>query len=265
MSKKLLASISSFALLMLSAGAANAHFQLVYTPDVNLEKPQTIPVKLIFWHPMENGHVMDMEQPEQFFYVFKDEKIDLAKSLKPIVFSGKENQAKAFEADVNIRRNGDYIFVLHPAPYYEKSEDAYIQQITKSYVNKGGIPAGWEKPVGLPTEIVPLNKPTNVLAGSTFTGQVLTEGKPAAGVEIEIEYLAAPPDVKANRPSSKKSAAAKGGEAPEAFLGNSECKYAVGVGYGNYSAALGSGPNKEYKGKELSQDAVIWIRADKME
>lgn len=265
MSKKLLASISSFALLMLSAGAANAHFQLVYTPDVNLEKPQTIPVKLIFWHPMENGHVMDMEQPEQFFYVFKDEKIDLAKSLKPIVFSGKENQAKAFEADVNIRRNGDYIFVLHPAPYYEKSEDAYIQQITKSYVNKGGIPAGWEKPVGLPTEIVPLNKPTNVLAGSTFTGQVLTEGKPAAGVEIEIEYLAAPPDVKANRPSSKKSAAAKGGAVVAVTDANGVFTFGIPKeGFWGF-AALGSGPNKEYKGKELSQDAVIWIRADKME
>lgn len=265
MSKKLLASISSSALLMLSAGAANAHFQLVYTPDVNLEKPQTIPVKLIFWHPMENGHVMDMEQPEQFFYVFKDEKIDLAKSLKPIVFSGKENQAKAFEADVNIRRNGDYIFVLHPAPYYEKSEDAYIQQITKSYVNKGGIPAGWEKPVGLPTEIVPLNKPTNVLVGSTFTGQVLTEGKPAAGVEIEIEYLAAPPDVKANRPSSKKSAAAKGGAVVAVTDANGVFTFGIPKeGFWGF-AALGSGPNKEYKGKELSQDAVIWIRADKME
>ena len=30
-------------------------------------------------------------------------------------------------------------------------------------------------------------------------------------------------------------------------------------------AALGSGPKKEYKGKELSQDAVIWIRADKLD
>ncbi|MCG8332935.1 MAG: DUF4198 domain-containing protein, partial [Proteobacteria bacterium] len=26
-------------------------------------------------------------------------------------------------------------------------------------------------------------------------------------------------------------------------------------------AALGVGPDKTYKGKELSQDAVIWIRA----
>lgn len=262
---RLLTSISSVLLLTLTAGAAHAHFQLLYTPEVNLDNPKTVPVKLIFWHPMENGHVMNMEQPEQFFYIFKGEKVDLSKTLKPIVFSGKDNQAKAFEADVNIRRNGDYIFVLQPAPYYEKNEDAYIQQITKSYVNKGGIPSGWEKAVGLPTEIVPFNKPTNVLVGSTFTAQVLTEGKPAAGVEIEIEYLAAPPDVKANRPSSKKSAAAKGGALVAVTDANGVFTFGIPKeGFWGF-AALGSGPQKEYQGKELSQDAVIWIRADKME
>ena len=117
----------------------------------------------------------------------------------------------------------------------------------------------------MPTEIVPLNKPTNVLAGSTFTGQVLTEGKPAAGVEIEIEYLAAPPDVKANRPSSKKSAAAKGGAVVAVTDANGVFTFGIPKeGFWGF-AALGSGPNKEYKSKELSQDAVIWIRADKME
>ena len=265
MSQKFLASLSSALLLALSASAAHAHFQLVYTPEVNLDKPKNIPVKLIFWHPMENGHAMDMEQPEQFFYVFKGEKVDLSKALKPISFTGKDNRAKAFEAEVNIRRNGDYLFVLQPAPYYEKSEDAYIQQITKSYVNKGGIPSGWEKPVGLPAEIVPLNKPTNVLVGSTFSGQVLMEGKPAAGVEIEIEYLAAPPDVKANRPSSKKSASAKGGALVAITDANGVFTFGIPKeGFWGF-AALGAGPQKEYKGKALSQDAVIWIRAEKME
>ena len=264
MKKKLLASLSTAALL-LSAGAAHAHFQLVYTPDVQIEEPKNVPVKLVFWHPMENGHVMDMEQPEQFFYVAKDGKVDLRKSLKPMTFAGKENQAKAFEADVQIRRNGDYIFVLQPAPYYEKSEDAYIQQITKSYLNKGGIPDGWNKPVGLPTEIVPFNKLTNVLVGSTFTGQVLSEGKPAAGIEIEIEYMAAPPDVKNNRPASGESASAKGGTLVAVTDANGMFTFGIPKeGFWGF-AALGSGPKKEYKGKELSQDAVIWIRADKLE
>ncbi|MDO4769542.1 MAG: hypothetical protein Q4A28_06740 [Brachymonas sp.] len=77
MNKKLLASLSSAALLALSAGSAQAHFQLLYTPEVQLEDPKNVPVKMVFWHPMENGHVMDMGQPEQFFYVAKDGKVDL--------------------------------------------------------------------------------------------------------------------------------------------------------------------------------------------
>ena len=130
MQKKYLAAVS--VALGLMSGAAQAHFQLVYTPEVQLENPATVPVKLVFWHPMENGHAMDMGKPEQFYYVFKGEKVDLSKSLKPMNFKGKDNTAKAYETDVKIRRNGDYIFVLQPAPYYEKSEDVYIQQITKS-------------------------------------------------------------------------------------------------------------------------------------
>jgi len=29
-------------------------------------------------------------------------------------------------------------------------------------------------------------------------------------------------------------------------------------------AALGAGPDKEFEGRELSQDAVIWVQATKM-
>ena len=182
--KKLLTS-AAVAVIM-AAAPAYAHFQLVYTPEVNIEKPAELPFKLIFWHPHENGHAMDMGQPEQFFYVHKGKKTDLMDQLKPITFHGAHNESKAFETSVKVRRNGDYIFTLVPAPYYEKGEDIYIQQITKSYINKGGMPTGWNEAQGLATEIVPLNKPTNVIAGSSFSGILLSEGKPVPGAEIEI-------------------------------------------------------------------------------
>lgn len=262
--KKLFSSLA-VALGLSASFAAHAHFQLVYTPEVRLENPATLPMKLVFWHPMENGHTMDMGKPEAFFVVHKDTKTDLMPLLKPITFKGKDNSAKAFEANVQVRRNGDYIFVLQPAPYFEKEEDIYIQQITKSFVNKAGIPTGWNEPVGLPTEIVPLNKPTNVLVGSTFSGKVLSNGKPVAGAEIEIEYMAAPPNVKTNAPVSGASAGAKGGSL--VAITDDQGVFTFGIpkaGFWGF-AALGSGPAKEYKGKELSQDAVIWIRADAME
>lgn len=253
---------ASLALAGISS-SANAHFQLVYTPEVNIEKPGKLPFRLIFWHPMENGHAMDMGKPQEVFYVFKGQKTDLLKSLKPITFQGKEanNKAAAFALDLDVKRNGDYIMAVVPAPYFEKSEEVYIQQITKSFLNKGGIPTGWNEPVGLKTEIVPLNKPTNVIAGSTFSGQVLSEGKPVAGAEIEVEYMAAEPDLDKNAPKEATAEPMPGGSIVAITDENGVFTFGIPkAGFWGF-AALGAGPDKEFEGKELSQDAVIWIRA----
>jgi len=257
--KSLLAAFACSSLMM--AGSASAHFLLAYSPQVNFEKVADVPLKLIFWHPFENGHVMDMEAPLDFYAMHKGKKIDLKGSLKPITFKGAENEAKAFEGALKIKRNGDYVVVVEPAPYYEGSEDIFIQQITKSYFNKGGIPTGWEEPLGLATEIVPLNKPTNIVAGSSFTGRVVAEGKPVAGAEIEIEYMAAEPDMEKNMPGPVTATPTPGGALVAISDDNGYFTFAIPkAGFWGF-AALGSGPKKEHDGKELSQDAVIWIKA----
>ncbi|MBN2885223.1 MAG: DUF4198 domain-containing protein, partial [Chromatiaceae bacterium] len=160
-----------------------------------------------------------------------------------------------------VRRNGDYVFALVPAPYYEGSEDIYIQQITKTYLNKGAMPTTWNEPLGLPTEIVPLNKPYQVFAGGAFTGQLLSEGKPAAGVECEIEYINTDINLEANAFSHEP----KGDVPPSAIVAITDANglFTFGIpGPGVWGfACLGSGPDKEHEGKELSQDAVIWINA----
>ncbi|WP_259781106.1 DUF4198 domain-containing protein [Aestuariispira ectoiniformans] len=245
----------------LIATPASAHFQLIYTPEVNLARPGTVPFKLIFWHPFENGHAMDMGQPEEFFYVHKGKKTDLLDSLKPITFKGAENEAAAYEADVKIKRSGDYILVVKPAPYLEQSEDIFIQQITKSFVNKGGLPTDWMEPVGLPTEIVPMNKPTNILAGSTFSGRVLANGAPVAGAEIEIEYMAAEPVMTENKAGLPKAVPMPGGAVVAITDANGYFTFGIPkAGFWGF-AALGSGPEKEHEGKKMSQDAVLWVRA----
>ncbi|ELR64337.1 Additional periplasmic component NikK of nickel ECF transporter [Photobacterium marinum] len=262
MKKTLLTTLGAAALAV--SGAANAHFQLAYTPDVLLEKPTEMNMKLVFGHPMENGHVMDMDKPEQFFVQFKDKRIDLMSKLKQISWEGPENTAKAYQADYKVKRNGDYVFAVVPAPYYEKGEDIYIQQITKSYVNKGGLPTGWEQPLGLPTEIVPLNKPYQVFAGGTFSGQVLSEGKPAAGVECEIEYINTDIDMKGN--AFGKTTHREAPETAIVAITDQDGEFTFGIpkaGVWGF-ACLGSGPATEHKGKELSQDAVIWVNATEL-
>ncbi|WP_417788683.1 DUF4198 domain-containing protein [Terasakiella pusilla] len=243
------------------ATAAQAHFQLIYTPDSNVEKAGDLPLKLVFWHPMENGHAMDMGQPQEFYSVFKGEKTDLMETLKPIKFNGLTNEAAAYDASVKLKRNGDYALITVPAPYLEGSEDIYIQQITKVFINKGAAPTDWAEPIGLKTEIVPLNKPYGAIVGSTFTGVVLKEGKPAAGVEIEIEHMSAEPDMAANKPSSDASVTMPGGAIVAVSDTNGQFTFGIPkAGYWGF-AALGSGPDTEFEGKELSQDAVLWIQA----
>ncbi|MEW5422864.1 DUF4198 domain-containing protein [Amorphus sp. 3PC139-8] len=249
------------AALALSPIAASAHFQLVYTPEVNLTKPGDVPLMLVFWHPFENGFVMDMGEPLAFYAVNRGKKIDLMDRLEPIAFAGIENDAAAYTASVPVRRSGDYVLVIEPAPYYEESEDIYIQQLTKSYLNLNQLPTDWMEPQGLKTEIVPLNRPTNILAGSTFTGRVMSNGEPVAGAEIEVEYMAAEPRMGENKPSEPVASPMPGGAV--VAISDDEGYFTFGVpkaGFWGF-AALGSGPDTEFEGKELSQDAVLWVRA----
>ncbi|MQX37182.1 DUF4198 domain-containing protein [Roseospira navarrensis] len=256
--------MATAAALMLSAAPAFAHFQLAYTPEVNLDRPGDVPMKFFFWHPMENGHAMDMGAPDDLSVYFKGERIDLTDRLSPVTFQAAHNTAQGYEATIPVKRNGDYIVAFTPAPYYEESEDIYIQQITKSLLNKGGIPTGWNEPVGLPTEIVPLNKPTNVIAGSTFSGVLLSDGQPVAGAEIEIEYMAAPPDMATNRPTAPTAGPLPGGAIVAITDANGVFTFGVPkAGFWGF-AALGSGPVTEHDGKEVSQDAVLWVRAFEM-
>lgn len=257
MKKTLLAAVAAAAF----PAMASAHFLLEYTTDTMIEAPGDVPVKLIFWHPFENGHVMDLEMPEEFFMIHHGEKTDLKPTLEPVRFTGGENEGAAFKGSVPVKRSGDYVLVTVPAPYFEESEDIYIQQITKSFLNRNELPTDWMEPVGLPTEIVPLNKPYNVLAGSTFTGRVVANGAPVAGAEIEIEYMAAEPDMKTAASTAPVTAPPPGGAVVAVSDDNGYFTFGIPkAGYWGF-AALGSGPVTEHEGKDLSQDAVIWIRA----
>lgn len=246
---------------LVAATPAFAHFQLIYTPEVNLEKAGEVPLKLLFWHPLENGAVMDMGLPQEFFSAYRGKRTDLKATLKPVTFQGAENSAAAFDASVSVKRNGDYALVVVPAPYLEASEDIYIQQIAKAYLNVGAVPTDWHQPVGLPAEIVPMTKPYGAIAGSTFTGRVLSEGKPVAGAAVEVEYVAAEPDMKANRPGPVTAGPVPGGAITA--VTDAQGVFTFGIpraGFWGF-AALGVGPKKTHEGKELSQDAVLWVRA----
>lgn len=261
------AALLSICALFVAVLPASAHFQMLYTPEMILDKGGEIPLKLVFTHPFEAGHTMDMETPQGFFVVNKQKKTDLLKTLKPITWTSLENKGRGFETSFKMRGMGDYVFCLVPAPYFEKSEDIYIQQITKMIVNNGSLPTEWDADMGLKAEIVPLDKPYAIWAGGMFRGVVKSEGKPVPFAEVEVEYMNHRPDLKKNAFERKGAVSAP----HDAFVtltikadANGTFAFAMPKeGWWGF-AALGVGPDTEFKGKELSQDAVIWVQAAKM-
>ncbi len=174
------------------ATTGNAHFGAVIPSDdivsQNDEKKLGIAVKFI--HPME-GQYMNMAQPKQFGVLAGGKKTDLLATLTeaPGKSADQQEQFTAWKTSFQIKRPGDYTFYVEPVPYWEPAEDAFIVHYTKVCVNALGLEEGWNEPVGLETEIVPLTRPYGLWTGNLFTGQVLLKGKPAAGAEVEIEYL----------------------------------------------------------------------------
>ncbi len=170
----------------LAAGTAFAHFGVIIPSDdiVSQGESRKITLDVKFIHPME-GHYMNMARPKQFGVLVRGKKTDLLPSLK-------QKRVKGFstwEAEYTIKRPGDHIFYVEPAPYWEPAEETFIVHYTKVIVNSMGMEEGWDQPVGLKTEIIPLTRPYGLWAGNVFQGIVLVNGKPAPFTEVEVEYL----------------------------------------------------------------------------
>jgi len=171
-------------LLCFPDGQAFAHFGMLI-PDQHIiqqEKKDTT-LTLAFSHPFENIG-MDLIQPRKFTVTANGTTTDLSSTLKETTFM----EHKGWESLFNFNRPGVYQFVMEPTPYWEPAEDVSIIHYTKTIIPAFGDDEGWNEPVGLPTEIVPLLRPFGNYAGNSFSGQVLIKGTPAPGAEVEVEF-----------------------------------------------------------------------------
>jgi cobalt/nickel transport protein len=256
--------------------SAFAHFMMVYTPEIALEQGGDLDVRILFTHPATAGHMMDMGGIEEFYVMFQRgdsavKKIDLKGYLKEIEWANPHAKAPGFAGVIPkkvVRSMGDYVFVMKPGYYFEKEEGAYMQQITKLVMNVGGVPGNWGAPVGLPCEIVPLIKPYGLWTGNVFKAQVLSDGKPVAGAEVEVEYMSHMPDLATNSMPEKGSVSYPHDAFVTQTIHSDVNGYIVfGIpkaGWWGF-AALGVGPKTQHDGKDLSQDAVIWVKAVDMQ
>jgi cobalt/nickel transport protein len=240
---------------------AGAHFAMIIPSQdvVGKDDNKEIALTLQFTHPFEGGPQMQMDKPEKFGVVAKDQVLDLLPGLKEKKIDGKSTWETAFR----VRRPADYIFFLVPRPYWEPAEDKFIVHVTKVIVDALGAEEGWDEPIakeaGLPVEIVPLTRPYSLYAGNVFTGQVFRDGKPVPDVEVEVEWwgkgnIKAPTDT----------------HVTQVVKADSKGIFTYAMprpGWWGFSAIMeGSAPLKQDgQDKKVEVGAVIWVHAYPMQ
>ena len=229
-----------------------AHFGMVIPSDsiVMPGESKIITVTTSFSHPMEVVG-MEMVKPAQFGVMTGERKQDLLGLLKESKVMGH----KAWQVSYKVNRPGVYIFYMEPTPYWEPAEDCYIIHYTKTVISAFGMEEGWDNPVGLKTEIVPLSRPFGLYAGNVFQGIVMVNGKPVPHAEVEVEYYNK--DARAVAPTECMVTQVTKADVNGVFT------YAVPrAGWWGFSALTTSENKMNYKGqdKDVELGAVIWIR-----
>ena len=167
-----------FTLLGLTA-LAQAHFLtfLPSTDNVNNQKEAKVDFDISFIHPFEQTG-MTMQMPE-LFLESKQNKLKLQET--------KKFDHKAWKSSYKIKRPGVYKFFVKPQPYFEPAEEKFISHVPKVIISSFGLEDGWDEPVGLKYEIIPMTKPFGLYSGNLFQGEVLNNGKAPSNVEVEVE------------------------------------------------------------------------------
>jgi cobalt/nickel transport protein len=167
------------------ARQAFAHFGMVIPSDsmVMQEDRRTVTLTASFSHPFE-GVGMELVKPKVFGVMANGKKQDLLGRLKKTTVMGHT----AWKLDYNVKRPGVFMFYMEPTPYWESAEDCFIIHYTKTVITAFGDDEGWDKEVGLKTEIVPLSKPYGLYAGNLFQGIVKLNGHPVPYGGVEVEF-----------------------------------------------------------------------------
>ncbi|WP_457679732.1 DUF4198 domain-containing protein [Thermovibrio sp.] len=245
------------AALTLASTSAWGHF-MVLKPSTDIVEGHTatkIKLQARFTHPVEGGPNMPFKIVKSGAFI-RGRVIPIRWERHEIsAMPGSEKKVPYYTAQFKLRFPGVYQFFLVPDYYFEPAEGKFIRQITKVEVEAFGMEEGWDKPVGLKAEIVPITRPFGLWEGNTFVGRVYFNGKPAPNTRVEVEFI--------NDKGIKVPA--------EPFITqviktdkNGYFYYSIPfAGWWGFSA-IGEGGKRKYKdGKvyPVELDAVMWVKA----
>ena len=186
--------LSALLLVLLAAHPACAEYFTIlraHPPLVSDPKCKELKVAIAFGHPFAQT-ATDMDMVQMFAAIkypleeggqsIRSEFLD---TLKPIKYLKKN----AWAGTIPLPDPGLYQLVLETRPYWEQNQGIFLQQFAQTLVPVQGCENGWEIPVGLKLEILPLTRPFGLTAPALFTGRVLLDGKILPDAPLRIEYL----------------------------------------------------------------------------
>jgi len=185
--------------LALFTGAAMAAPIAFITPSDSIAitgnaKPVTVQFGLL--DPLTR-RPLELAKPKRFGVQYLGDQSDLLANLKTAAAPGADpSRSFAWTSEFAAKRPGDYTFYGETAPLWDAAEDLFVILSGKVCVNVPGLEEGWDEPVGLELEIIPLSRPYGLWTGNLFSGQVLLKGEPVPYVEVAVSRSydpAAPP------------------------------------------------------------------------
>jgi cobalt/nickel transport protein len=173
-------------LLLTFPVTAMAAHGLIFPSDdiVSQGEASALTLQVSVFDPLE-GRSRQTAKPMRFGVQHLGEQTDLLATLKPT----PEQIPTGWTAAFAIKRPGDYTFYSELPPSWDAADEQFIVHHAKLCVNALGLEEGWDEPVGLEAEIVPLSRPYGLWTGNLFSGQVLLNGDPAPYVGVEITWL----------------------------------------------------------------------------
>lgn len=107
---------------------------------------------------------------------------DLLGNLEEIQYLKKT----AWAANVPLSIPGLYQLITESRPWWNASDNNFIQQFVKTTVPVFGEALGWDEPAGLKFEILPLTRPFGNVAPAHFRGKVTLSDTPLPDCYVKI-------------------------------------------------------------------------------
>jgi cobalt/nickel transport protein len=186
--------LQALLLLGLAAPPAAAHYNMLLPEAFGAKRGAAVTITYQWGHPFEH-QLFNAPEPEGLFVLSPGGyETHLGPSGKKATVRGADGKpVSVYRYRFTPEERCDYRVILHTAPIWMEEEQAFFQDTVKVVLHVQAQ-RGWDTRAGQEFEVVPLTRPYGLEPGMAFQAQVISDGKPLAGVMVEVErYNPTPP------------------------------------------------------------------------